>query len=329
MKKYYVILMILLLIGCENEHNKEFGEKGMPNLTGNSYGNLINNGFVAKQDNLLIYMKYNDSHIPLISNNDIMIKEKDGTNEVKLTSKGFGDLNVLGEWVYYTVMPFSDIPMLYRIKLNGIDKEKLVKGADYVQVKNDQIYYYDSIKNGIYKMNLDGTDKVQIYSPKPEVTMNFYVDREQIYFYKPIDEDGEEGKLYSMSLNGENVKKLNDTVSYLQIIIDADEEYLYYIDTDEHLYKVDKQKGKEMKITDQKVSSIIVDKDWIYYLNSGDHYYLYKMKKNGEKNQLLIQKKISDINVLDNWIYYKLDVHEDIFRVKTDGTKNRLFSKHK
>ncbi|OIK09253.1 DUF5050 domain-containing protein [Bacillus sp. MUM 13] len=329
MKKYYVILMILLLIGCENEPNKEFGEKGTPNLTGNSYGNLINNGFVAKQDNLLIYMKYNDSHIPLISNNDIMIKEKDGTNEVKLTSKGFGDLNVLGEWVYYTVMPFSDIPMLYRIKLNGIDKEKLVKGADYVQVKNDQIYYYDSIKNGIYKMNLDGTDKVQIYSPKQEVTMNFYVDREHIYFYKPIDEDGEEGKLYSMSLNGENVKKLNDTVSYLQIIIDADEEYLYYTDTDEHLYKVDKQKGKEMKITDQKFSSIIVDKDWIYYLNAGDHYYLYKMKKNGENNQLLIQKEISDINVLDNWIYYKLDGHEDIFRVKTDGTKNRLFSKHK
>lgn len=87
--------MILLLIGCENEHNKEFGEKGVPNLTGNSYGNIINNGFVAKQDNLLIYMKYNDSNIPLISNNAIMIKEEDGTNEVKLTSKGFGDLNVL------------------------------------------------------------------------------------------------------------------------------------------------------------------------------------------------------------------------------------------
>ncbi|MED3985763.1 DUF5050 domain-containing protein [Peribacillus simplex] len=132
-----------------------------------------------------------------------------------------------------------------------------------------------------------------------------------------------------MSLNGENIKKLNDTVSYIQIIDDADEQFLYYTDTEDHLYKVDKQNGKEMKITDQKFSSLIVDENWIYYLNPSDHYHVYKMKKNGEQNQLLMDKEVSDINVLDNWIYYKIDVHEDIFRVKTDGKGNTLFSKHK
>lgn len=329
MKKYFVVLVLIVLVmGCENEQTKGLEAPEMPNVTGNSYGNMINHGFVAKQDNLLIYMKFNDSTIPF-SNNAIMAKKEDGTNEVKLTSKGFGDINVIKEWVYYTVVPFSDVPMLYRVKLDGSEREKLVKGADYVQVKNDQVYYYDSIKNGIYKMNLDGTDKVQIYSPKPEVTMNFYVDREQIYFYKPIDEDGDEGKLYSMSLNGENIKKLNDTVSYTQIIDDADEQFLYYTDTEEHLYKVDKQTGKETKMTDQKFTSLIVDENWIYYLNPSDKYHIYKMKKNGEQNQLLLDKEVSDINMLDNWIYYKIDGHEDIFRVKTDGTGNTLFSKRK
>ncbi|WP_375781837.1 hypothetical protein [Peribacillus simplex] len=42
-----------------------------------------------------------------------------------------------------------------------------------------------------------------------------------------------------------------------------------------------------------------------------------------------MDKEVSDINVLDNWIYYKIDGHEDIFRVKTDGKGNTLFSKHK
>ncbi|MFE4894218.1 DUF5050 domain-containing protein [Peribacillus butanolivorans] len=328
MKKYYVFLLIFLLIGCESEQKKGFGEQEVPNVTGNSYGNMINHGFVAKQDNLLIYMKFNDSTIPF-SNNAMMAKKEDGTNEVKLTSKGFGDINVMKEWVYYTVMPFSDVPMLYRVKLDGTEREKLVKGAEYVQVNNDKVYYYDSIKNGLYKMNLDGTDKVQIYSPKAEVTVSFVVDHEQIYFYKPINEEGDEGKLYSMSLNGEHVRKLNDTVSYYQIIDGVDEQFLYYTDADEHLYKVDKQTGKEKEITDRKFSSLIVDENWIYYLNPSDHYHIYKMKKNGEKNQLLLDKKVSDINVLDNWIYYKIDGHEDIFRVKTDGTENIVFSKHK
>lgn len=330
MRSYCVFFLVFLLIGCENEpNNKGLKEPEVPNVNGNSYGNIINDGFVSKQDNLLIYMKYNDSKIPLFNHNDIMIKQEDGKNEVKLTSKSFGDINVMKEWIYYTVMPISDIPMLYRVKLDGTEKERLVKGAEYVQVKNDGIYYYDTIKNGIYKMNLDGTNTVQIYSPKQEVTMNFFVDREQIYFYKPTDEFGAEGNLYKMSQNGENIKKVNDEVSYSQIISDADEKYLYYIDVDEHLYKIDKQTGKEIKITDQKVSSVIGDEHWIYYSNPGNHYYLYKMKKNGEQNQLLIDQEVSDLNVIDNRIYYKIEGNEDVFQVKTDGTENRLFSKHK
>ncbi|MDM5360622.1 DUF5050 domain-containing protein [Peribacillus sp. ACCC06369] len=87
-----------------------------------------------------------------------------------------------------------------------------------------------------------------------------------------------------MSLDGEHIRKLNDTVSYLQIIDDADEQFLYYTDTEEHLYKVDKQNGKEMKITDQKFSSLIVDENWIYYLNPSDKYHIYKMKKMANKS---------------------------------------------
>ncbi|WP_367946566.1 DUF5050 domain-containing protein [Bacillus sp. V59.32b] len=108
----------------------------------------------------------------------------------------------------------------------------------------------------------------------------------------------------------------------------VDAENLYYIDENEHLYQVNKQNGNETRITDQKFSSIHVDENWIYYLNSGDNYHLYKMKKNGEDNQLLVKQEISDIHLLDNWIYSKIDGNQDIYRVKTDGTENRLFSKH-
>ncbi|MFY0783098.1 DUF5050 domain-containing protein [Peribacillus simplex] len=169
MKKYFVVLVLIVLVmGCESEQKKGFEDPEVPNVTGNSYGNMINQGFVAKQDNLLIYMKFNDSTIPF-SNNAIMAKKEDGTNEVKLTSKGFGDINIMKEWVYYTVMPFSDTPILNRVKLDGTRREKLVKGAEYVQVKYDRIYYYDSLKNGLYKMNLDGTDKIEIFSPKRKI----------------------------------------------------------------------------------------------------------------------------------------------------------------
>ncbi len=37
----------------------------MPNVTLNSYGNMINHGFVAKHDNLPVYMKLNASTIPV------------------------------------------------------------------------------------------------------------------------------------------------------------------------------------------------------------------------------------------------------------------------
>ncbi|PJN88877.1 DUF5050 domain-containing protein [Bacillus sp. mrc49] len=329
MKKYIVVFVLLVLVmGCDHERTKGFEAPEMPNVTGNSYGNMINHGFVAKQDNLLVYMKFNASTIPF-TNNEMIAKTDGGTKEVKLASRGFGNIQVMKEWVYYSVMPFSDIPMLYRVKLDGTGRERLLKNAEYVQVKHDHIYYYDSLKNGLYKMNLDGTDKLRIFTSKWEITGSFVIDYEQIFFYKPINKEGSKGKLYSMSLNGEHIKKLNDTVSYHQIIDEVDEQFLYYTDMDEHLIKVDKQTGKEMKISNQKVLSLILDEDWIYYLNPSDHYHIYKMKKNGEQIQLLLDKAVTDINVLDNWIYYKIDGKEDIFRVKTDGTGDTLFSKHK
>ncbi|MGE7767541.1 DUF5050 domain-containing protein [Peribacillus sp. NPDC096540] len=328
-RNLWVFMVILLLVGCSEKSRKEFGEKEVPNQKGNSYGNVMNGGFVAKQDNLFIFMKYNNSGIPFFSRNSIMAKKEESSNDVKITSKGFGDLNVKGEWIYYTVMPFSDTPILYRVNVDGSGKEKLVEGAWYVQVVDEQVYYYDVIKNGLYKMNLDGKDKVHIYSPKAEVTMNFVVDHEQIYFYKPIDENGYDGKLYSMSLNGDNLKKLNDTLSNLQIIAGEDEESLYYTDEEESLFKVDKKNGKEIKISDQKFSSMFVDENWIYYLNAGEHYHLYKIKKNGDQNTLLLEKEMSEINILENWIYYQYDEFGDIYRIKTDGTENMLFSEKK
>ncbi|MDM5360623.1 hypothetical protein [Peribacillus sp. ACCC06369] len=123
MKKYFVVLgLIVLVMGCENEQSKGIEAPEMPNGTGNSYGNMINHGFVANQDNLLVYMKFNASTIPL-TNNEMIAKTEGGTMEVKLASKGFGDIQVMKGWVYYTVMPFSDRPKLYRVKLDGTGRE--------------------------------------------------------------------------------------------------------------------------------------------------------------------------------------------------------------
>lgn len=75
------------MVGCENEQKKVIEEPELSNVNGNTYGNIINHGFVAKQGNLLVYMKYNDSDISLIGNDNIISKNHDGTVDVKLTSK--------------------------------------------------------------------------------------------------------------------------------------------------------------------------------------------------------------------------------------------------
>lgn len=50
-------MLIFLVIGCENEQKKVIEEPELSNVNGNAYGNIINQGFVAKEDSLLAYIK--------------------------------------------------------------------------------------------------------------------------------------------------------------------------------------------------------------------------------------------------------------------------------
>ncbi|WP_249596123.1 hypothetical protein [Peribacillus frigoritolerans] len=50
MKKYFVVLVLIVLVmGCESEQKKGFENREVPNGTGNSYGNMINHGFVVSR----------------------------------------------------------------------------------------------------------------------------------------------------------------------------------------------------------------------------------------------------------------------------------------
>ncbi|OLN31749.1 Basic protein [Desulfosporosinus metallidurans] len=88
----------------------------------------------------------------------------DGTGKTKLNSDQSYDINVVGDWIYYSNV--SDNMYLYKIRTDGTGETKLNNDkSQSISVVGDWIYYFTKPSNtsGIhYKIRTDGTENQQV-----------------------------------------------------------------------------------------------------------------------------------------------------------------------
>lgn len=289
---------------------------GVSNTVGNTPSNIGNHGIVAAQGDWVYYSNMNYDYY-------LYKMRTDGSEKQILVNDAVIQVNVLGEWVYYT----AESQGVYKIKLDGSQRTKLSPlVCRWMYVVGDWIYYKQSPYEGnIYRMKTDGSEAQQICTDscrKANVVGEwiYYINNSDGLAYK-IRTDGTDktplhrylkfqdivatdGKLFSTEvydiqvLNTDgtglvNYKDKNKQKSYLN----ACDGWLYFLEHDfsqggekSAFYKARYDMSEKTKILDIKFMNkanfyINVCGEWLYFQNESDNCYLYRIKTDGTNLQ--------------------------------------------
>ncbi len=197
------------------------------NTRGNSVGNIVNWGLVAKQGEWIFYQNDIDDSLKLYK------IRTDGSGRTKLNDDESWCLNVVGDWIYY--QNGSDSLKLYKIRTDGSERTKLNEDSShYLNVVGDWIYYCNTSDGGkLYKIRTDGSGRTKLNDDSSDY-LNVVGD--WIYYRNESDSY----KLNKIRIDGSERTKLNeDKFYYLNVVGDwiycrnwSDRSKLYKIRTD-------------------------------------------------------------------------------------------------
>lgn len=192
-----------------------------------------------------------------------------------------------------------------------------------VAYSNGTVYYYDSVKNGLYKMNADASSQEFIsadYCQSLNIVEDwiYYIAKEKIVKIKP---------------DGTNRTVLNCTDRALECMVIANG-YLYYLDIWGGLFKADLDGSNAQRIGDFRTNYFQIEGDWIYYVSEralATGLSIYRVKTDGTEQREIANDVDSfvDFSVVNGWIYYvnhvlSSDIPYHIQKVSIDGTNKKL-----
>jgi len=185
----------------------------------------------------------------------------------------------------------------------------------FVAESNGWIYYFG--RNGLKKMKLDGTQKMDLSQDHPSY-INIYGD--WIYYVNLSDR-----YMYRIRKDGSERQRLNNDFAY-QMAIKGD--WIYYTKTLSGLeqwivrMKLDGSDRKKL-IPDQNCSKLYFYGDSIYYLSENQ---MYKMNLDGTHNTKMNFSKMDCYNIIDGLIYYVsyADTESGYFTISTLDGVNKI-----
>ncbi|WHH57181.1 DUF5050 domain-containing protein [Petroclostridium sp. X23] len=276
--------------------------------TGNTPGNIMNNGLVAKQGDWIYYC----------SDGEGLYKERiDGTNRVKLSDDWAEFINVAGDWIYYTAYSGRrGNSAFYMMKTDGSNR---------TEINNKAPRYFSIVNSTYYGIEGDTLRKGELGNTELPIDLGdgniqyINIIEEWIYYTNTDDEN----KSYKMKTDGsKRIRLIDDSAKYLNV----NDGWIYYINESDSnkLYKAQTDGSNKIKLSNDIVESINVSDNWIYYVNASDNYTLYKADINGSNRAKLNNDYSESINVVDNWIYYiNGSDNYKLYKIKSDGSDNQ------
>lgn len=285
---------------------------------GNTVGNIVNLGRVAKQGDWVYYI-YQDE---LLSNNDnyghIYRIRTDGSEREKINHDRSKFLNVLEDWIYYCNR--DDGAAIYKVRTDGSERLKINNDASvYLNVFDDWIYYSNLDDDGaIYRIRTDGSDRLKLNDVR---SLHLNVVNDYIYYLNL-----ENQYIYKVSTDGSNLKRMNNERTMSMNVVDG---WIYYVNrNDNHsIYKMSTDGNERKKLNDHRTDFINVSDGWIYYINRMDGKSIYKLSTDGQENERIVDDSAKEtLYVIDDWIYYiNLSEYRKYYRIRTDGSERESF----
>lgn len=217
----------------------------------------------------------------------------DGTENTPITSadtqSGFMQgypgtaekMAVVDEYIYCRVKNNDRTKGIYKINVNSGEAEQLHQlGAltSAFAVYDGWIYYSVSDDGGTWethRMRTDGTENTKIADF--QISSVNIVNDKIYYIY------GDEAQIYSMDLDGANIKRIADGITAVKINVAGD--WIYFTDTSA-IYKIKTDETGKIKLCDFPSSNFIninVLKDWIFLTGNG--FNMHKVKTDGSELQ--------------------------------------------
>lgn len=302
-------------------------------VTGSTPGNSLNDGIAVQSGDWIYFVSYNinsASYTGQDSTYSIEKIKKDGTGKTTLLSESlqwsYGDINVVGNWIYFTSVSSPDH-----------------QEADRVVTIN--------------RMHTDGSARTKLYSTKAEngegIIAYVNVVGDWIYFIELSYKDANPGEssINRVHTDGSSPSKLitEENTATAGGFIDAtiDNGWLYYekcgasggdgegLDTINKM-RIDGTDNTQLlagSSSDESISFATAVGGWIYYcirnttLSQSD---LYKMHTDGSGSTKIVGKTSSEtpyfdaVNAGNDWIYYHSVVGNTNYlsKIRADGTGN-------
>lgn len=306
--KSNVWILLLILMFCVNctactYMNLQGNENYYIKYMGNTNGNIKEGGYVVEDNTYTYYINTDD--------NDRLYKvKKDGTENVKLTDCYSYELNMIGNYIYFT----EGTPgYINRIKRDGSRCKRLIYDKVDSLIVTDKYMFFRKTnetlgESVLYRTDLNGNQRKKLSAS----VLTFSVLGNQIYYSDCKDD----GALYSMDLNGKNIVKISDDYAKC---INPYNEWIYYnaFNEDGKLYKIKVDGSEKTLVSSFECWNVNIYNDKIYYRNQSDKGNLYVMELDGTNNIKLAERNIARINITDDYIifnritsnqgYYKLD----------------------
>lgn len=245
----------------------------------------------------------NDNFIYYSSRRGLYRINPDGSAKIALDSEDYDKTevstvigSVVDGWLYYTkgfYINDSYNKVLYRIRLDGSDRMKIVGGIKTNWSEGDYAIYEGHI---YYTNNLDG------------------------------------GKLYRIKVDGTESTLISDDMDVRHIKVKDGWIYYHLFDTQGmYRYKIDVNGNYRTEVTyhedilaDSFVKGRNIAGDYLYYSNLFDNRKLYKIGTNGQGNQLFFdQENCGWEEVTGDWLYFNIyEGNQSIgrFRIRIDGS---------
>jgi len=279
---------------------------------GNTNGNILNLGLIAKKDDYVYYSESSDL-------GKLYRAKSVGEEIIKISDDSVSFINIFEDYVYYTNI--SDNNCIYRIKLDGTGRKKLTStGFVNTIVQDGWIYCTDDENLNIYKISVDGS-VIKKLNKEPSININVTNDR---IYYNSVNDDL---KIYRLTKDGTYKTKVsNDTAGYLSV----DDDYIYYLNLDDasKIYKVKTDGTGKTKVYDSSCGYLNLGNNGrLYFLDFNLNHIAYIDTNDNEKLYPL-QNAGQFLNVIDEYVYHMGLEPLGMFRAKNEGPESFPFGKY-
>ena len=273
-------------------------------IYGNTPGNKSNDCLVAKYEDWIIYSNNSDDSA-------LYKMKSDGSSKAKITDNPSSNINIYGDWIYYT-----SNNILRKIKVDGTYDTSIARGK-LITFKNGWLYFNDD--NNICKCRIDGSEK-DIVTKNIIGIYEVYTDEVSFYYTSSLDY-----KFYKVSFDGTNKTLIyNSSCSRCNFYGD----YIYcsadYYDDNYNnwaIVRIKKDGSGLTKIIDGGADTLLINGNFIYKVAPGG--VVYRHNLDGTGGILLSNLYTVRLNILDDWLYFYADTEN--YRIKLDGTNLQTF----